>query len=69
MSLNIDIESEDLMIPPMLLVTFVENCFKHGISPDEESSIDISLTEKKEFLPLGPVTVYLMDVRKDPESE
>lgn len=46
MSLNIDIESEDLMIPPMLLVTFVENCFKHGISPVEESSIDISLTEK-----------------------
>ncbi len=30
----------------MLLVTFVENCFKYGISPVEKSSIIIGLTEK-----------------------
>lgn len=33
-----DIENEDCMIPPMLLYTFVENCFKHGCSNDPGSS-------------------------------
>lgn len=33
------------MIPPMLLVTFVENCFKHGVSPIEKSRIIISLAQ------------------------
>ncbi len=29
-----DIDSVDYRIPPMLLYSFVENCFKHGSSPD-----------------------------------
>lgn len=29
-----NIESGDCRIPPMLIYTFVENCFKHGSSPD-----------------------------------
>ncbi len=45
-TLNIDIESRHLHVPPMLLVTFVENCFKHGISPVEKSDISIAITEK-----------------------
>lgn len=32
-----DIEHEDFTIPPMLLYTFVENCFKHGCSNDPNS--------------------------------
>lgn len=44
-SLDTDIDDEGLMVPPMLLVTFVENCFKHGVSPVEESRISISLHE------------------------
>lgn len=44
--LNIDVEDPSLMVPPMLLVTFVENCFKHGVSPVETSDIRISLSEK-----------------------
>ena len=44
--LNIGIENEGLMIPPMLLVTFVENCFKHGVSPVEESLIQINRSEE-----------------------
>lgn len=43
--LKIEISNEDLMVPPMLLVTFVENCFKHGVSPDEESDIGIHIYE------------------------
>lgn len=45
--LNINIQDEGLMIPPMLLVTFVENCFKHGVSPVEKSCILISLSEEE----------------------
>lgn len=44
--MDIDIENNSLQIPPMLLVTFVENCFKHGISPVEESQISILMTER-----------------------
>ena len=32
-----DIENSFFLIPPMLLYTFVENCFKHGCSPDPDS--------------------------------
>lgn len=45
-SLSVDVRSEDLMIPPMLLITFVENCFKHGVSSVEKSEIVISLVER-----------------------
>lgn len=44
-TLDIDICDEELMVPPMLLVTFIENCFKHGVSPVEKSRITISLRE------------------------
>lgn len=44
--LEIDVDNDSLSVPPMLLVTFVENCFKHGVSPVEESKISISLTER-----------------------
>lgn len=45
-SLDIDIEDDSIAVPPMLLVTFVENCFKHGVSPVEDSAIKISLHER-----------------------
>ena len=45
-ALNIDIHNDSIMIPPMLLVTFVENCFKHGVSPVQESNIIINLSEE-----------------------
>lgn len=44
--LEIDIEDPSLRMPPMLLVTFVENCFKHGVSPVEKSQIKISMQER-----------------------
>lgn len=45
--LSVDIESPGLQIPPMLLVTFVENCFKHGVSPIDKSEIGISVWESE----------------------
>lgn len=44
--LDISVEQPNLPVPPMLLVTFVENCFKHGASPVEQSTILIKLIEK-----------------------
>lgn len=43
--LDIETENDSLPVPPMLLVTFVENCFKHGVSPVEKSRIRMSLRE------------------------
>ncbi|MDE7116068.1 MAG: sensor histidine kinase [Muribaculaceae bacterium] len=45
-TLDISVEGQNIPIPPMLLVTFVENCFKHGVSPVEKSKIIISIAEK-----------------------
>ncbi len=39
-----DSPSRDIMMPPLLFATFVENAFKHGISYQAPSFIDISLT-------------------------
>ncbi len=44
--LNISLEDPDLKVPPMLLITFVENCFKHGVSPVEKCCIHIDIKEK-----------------------
>jgi len=43
--LRIEIENpkDDLVIAPMLLLPFLENCFKHGISSQVESEILIKL--------------------------
>lgn len=47
---NVDIKldfsgaTEDAMVPPLLLVTFVENAFKHGVSYRSASYIHISVS-------------------------
>lgn len=49
--LNIDLPdapSADIMMPPLLFATFVENAFKHGISYQKPSFINISLAVDKE---------------------
>jgi sensor histidine kinase YesM len=45
-SVSIARELPDCDIPPMMFITFVENAFKHGISYQQESFIDISLGAK-----------------------
>ena len=47
---TIDGDPETGMIEPMLLIPFVENAFKHGVSYLVESRIDISLRIKKDEL-------------------
>ena len=40
-TLNLPQEVPDKQIPPLVLITFIENAFKHGISYQHESFIDI----------------------------
>jgi sensor histidine kinase YesM len=43
--------SPDLRIPPMLLMTFVENIFKHGIDKSlKQNQVTISLVQQNAFL-------------------
>lgn len=48
---NMDIQeeiSEDIHIPPLLYISFIENAFKHGVSYSNETTIDIKLNEVNE---------------------
>lgn len=38
-----DVDDENVMIPPMLMLTFVENAFKYGASTSRDCTISISL--------------------------
>lgn len=50
--LQIQEKFSDILIAPMLLLPFIENCFKHGISSQHTSKILISLTMEDGFLQL-----------------
>lgn len=44
--INIELPDElpDLLLPPMILITFVENAFKHGVSYQRDSFVDVRVT-------------------------
>ena len=41
-----NMEDEHMLVPPMLLITFVENSFKYGVSSSEPCFIHIELEQK-----------------------
>lgn len=43
LKVEIEIPKHDLIIAPMLILPFLENCFKHGVSSQHESEILIKL--------------------------
>lgn len=45
-----EVEREEMPIPPMMLITFVENAFKYGISSDDPCFIHIKLNQRAEKL-------------------
>ena len=45
-----DTDNENAMIPPMIMLTFVENAFKYGTSTSRDCIIAISLSLKKGIL-------------------
>ncbi len=49
LSVKFDIrENSGVMIAPLIFISLIENAFKHGVSSDEYSFIDISLSEKED---------------------
>jgi len=44
LSYHIDVSSAQLKIAPLILIPFIENAFKHGVNPEEDSEINIRLT-------------------------
>ena len=49
-SVDLPIEAPDKQIPPLMLITFIENAFKHGISYQHDSFIDVKAEIKREQL-------------------
>ncbi len=47
---HLNIDPEEILIPPMLIQPFVENSIKHGISSVENGKIAIRFTAKNDFL-------------------
>ena len=45
-----DVERKDMPIPPMMLITFVENAFKYGISSNDPCFIHIRLSQQADRL-------------------
>ncbi len=52
--LNYHVEgsSGSLQIAPLILIPFIENAFKHGVNPDEDSQIDIRISTEGSSLKL-----------------
>lgn len=48
--LDMNIDNEGIMIPPMILITFVENAFKYGSSSDTDCFIDMYISISHETL-------------------
>lgn len=44
------VDAPDMQVPPMLLMTFIENAFKYGISPNEPCFIRIRLDQRDDTL-------------------
>jgi hypothetical protein len=50
-------------IAPLVLITFIENAFKHGVSPDEESGIAITIEADTKELKLVVENTKLMTAK------
>ena len=49
-SVELPQEVPDKLIPPLMLITFIENAFKHGISYQHDSFIDVRVTVNNQKL-------------------
>jgi len=66
-NLTFNVEDLALKIPPLLLLPFIENCFKHGIVTDKEHPLIITITQKDNQLELftqNKINTYQKDTTK-----
>ncbi len=61
------IQQPDLMIEPMLFISFIENAFKHGIIHQEETPVRIQLLEQERQLQFS-CRNHINQHQKDPGS-
>lgn len=48
---KVNVANQSQMIPPLTLITFVENAFKHGVSPSRQPvKVEIALAEEEDSL-------------------
>jgi len=66
--LDVPADPPSVSIPPMLLIPFVENAFKHGISFLSPSFIKIVLTAKDDVLHFEVTNSVHQTVKNDPEK-
>jgi two-component system, LytTR family, sensor kinase len=66
---NIEDTTESIQIAPMLLIPFVENAFKHGISIRENSYINISLEVRDKILYFDVHNSKHVKPDSDPEKD
>lgn len=59
-------KSEGFQIAPMMLIPFIENAFKHGINPEEESGIVVRINIEDNVLRLN-VRNRLVHVQREDE--
>lgn len=60
--------SPEFMVPPLVFIPFVENCFKHGISYLNKSEINISIREEDGFVCLKCSNYKLNENQEQPSG-
>lgn len=50
LTVNLPSEYEDIDLPPLLFIPFIENAFKHGVTYQANSFIEISLGQEKDMI-------------------
>jgi len=70
-SIVIDLPAEvpDKQIPPLMLITFIENAFKHGISYQHESFIDVRVTLSDPSAPASRLSFTCRNSKADKPNE
>lgn len=58
-------KTDHLKIAPLILVSFVENAFKHGVNPDQDSAISILISLKNNRVRLSVVNNKVTAVNRD----
>ncbi len=53
-------------IAPLVLISFIENAFKHGVNPEENSSIDVEIDVHDDILHLSVLNNKVNSVKEDP---
>jgi two-component sensor histidine kinase len=68
LEVNLPEKVEEAEIAPMMLLPFIENCFKHGISSQKESNISIFLEKKGNELTLKTQNTVFKSNENTPEG-